>query len=193
MRKGIDSLCSVVRSDLGLPSGTKWASCNVGATKPEECGGYFAWGETVEKNDYDWETYAYCDGDEDSCHDLGSDIAGTKYDVAHVKWGGNWRMPTFEQIRELLDNCPTEWIEINGVKGCKFSSKINGNSIFLPAAGRRYVSDLFNAGSYGFYWFSTQYLSYSSGAHGLYFCSGGTGWHHGYRRNGRSVRPVVRN
>ena len=77
--------------DLGLPSGTKWASFNMGADKPEESGYYYAWGEIDEDVLFKWEEYTHCDGDEDSCHDLGSDIAGTKYDAAHVKWGGNWR------------------------------------------------------------------------------------------------------
>ena len=84
--------------DLGLPSGTKWASCNVGATKPEEYGGYYSWGETEEKETYDWSTYIHCDGSSSTCHDLGSDISGTEYDVAHVKWGGKWCMPTLDDI-----------------------------------------------------------------------------------------------
>lgn len=177
--------------DLGLPSGTKWASCNVGASKPEECGGYFAWGETEEKDIYDWSTYKHCD-DWASCDDLGSDIAGTKYDVAHMKWGGNWRMPTFEQIEELLDNCDTEQTEINSVRGRKFTSKINGYSIFLPAAGGRYGSDLSGAGSNGGYWSSTQYPSNSNNAYGLAVNLGYAGWFHTGRHFGYIVRPVSR-
>ena len=88
--------------DLGLPSGTKWASCNVGATKPEAYGCYFAWGETTEKEALDWATYIHCDGSKDICHDLGESISGTEYDVANMKWGGNWQMPTLEQLEELL-------------------------------------------------------------------------------------------
>ncbi|MBQ2195316.1 MAG: hypothetical protein II407_00065, partial [Prevotella sp.] len=101
--------------DLGLPSGTKWASFNVGATKPEEYGGYYAWGETEEKERYDWDTYIHCDGASNTCHDLGSDISGTQYDIAHVKWGGNWCMPTYEDFEELNDNCTSEWTTLNGV------------------------------------------------------------------------------
>ena len=119
--------------DLGLPSGTKWAACNVGATKPEEYGGYYAWGETEEKEFYDKSTYKFYQDDE--YVNIGEDISGTEYDVAHVKWGGNWYMPTWEEFRELINNCKIEWTTFNGVNGEKFTSKINGNSIFLPAAG----------------------------------------------------------
>lgn len=86
--------------DLGLPSGTKWASCNVGATKPEEPGGYYAWGETEEKDYYAPSTYIHCDGAYNPLfYDLGSDISGTEYDVAHVKWGGKWCMPTWDDFK----------------------------------------------------------------------------------------------
>ena len=156
--------------DLDLPSGTKWASCNVGATKPEEYGGYYAWGETEEK-----------------------DISGTKYDVAHVKWGGNWCMPTKDDIKELLDNCTYEWTTLNGVNGRKFTSNINGNSIFLPAAGYRWYGALRIAGEDGYYWLSTQYPDGSSYAYSLYFESYGAYWSDGDRYCGQSVRPVVRN
>ena len=84
----------VVAVDLGLPSGTKWANMNVGATKPEEFGGCYAWGEAKEKSANNWANYVHCDGTEKTCHNLGEDISGTKYDVAHVKWGGDWKMPT---------------------------------------------------------------------------------------------------
>ena len=86
--------------DLGLPSGTKWACCNVGATKPEDYGGYYAWGETETKYDYSWVTYSHCDRSQSTCYNLGSSICGTKYDVAHVKWGGNCQMPTYDQCVE---------------------------------------------------------------------------------------------
>ena len=139
--------------DLGLPSGTKWASCNMGATKPEEYGGYYAWGETEEKEVYDWSTYKYYqDG---SFVSLGSDISGTEYDVAHVKWGRKWCMPTLDDIKELLDNCTSEWTTFNNVNGRKFTSKINGNSIFLPAAGSRWGGDPNHPVVRGYYWSST--------------------------------------
>jgi uncharacterized protein (TIGR02145 family) len=180
-----------------LPSRTKWASCNVGATKPEEYGGYYAWGETEEKEVYDWSTYTHCDGSSSTCHDLGSDISGTEYDVAHVKWGGNWVMPTLDDIKELFDNCTAEWTTLNGVNGRKLTSNINGNSIFLPAAGWRYRRDdyLINAGLDCYYWSSTQSPSDSGYAFGLDFYKGDAHWDifDLSRRNGQSVRPVVRN
>ena len=179
--------------DLGLPSGTKWACSNVGATKPEEYGGYYAWGETEEKEVYNWSTYIHCDGSSSTCHDLGSDISGTEYDVAHVKWGGNWCMPTKDDIQELLDNCTREWTTLNGVNGRKFISKINGNSIFLPAAGVRWGGGLRDAGGDGYYWSSTQDPDYSYIACRLYFYSRGAYWESDSRDNGQSVRPVARN
>jgi hypothetical protein len=94
--------------DLGLPSGTKWACCNIGASNPEESGGFYAWGETTNKNDFSWATYIHCDGSYDTCHDLGADIAGMSYDVAHEKWGDKWQMPSSEQINELIKNCTSK-------------------------------------------------------------------------------------
>ena len=180
-----------VAVDLGLPSGTKWATCNVGASKPEEYGGYYAWGETEEKEVYSQDAYMYYKNGE--YVNLGSDISGTKYDVAHVKWGGNWCMPTKDDIKELLDNCTYEWTTLNGVNGRKFTSNINGNSIFLPAAGYRWYGALRIAGEDGYYWLSTQYPDGSSYAYSLYFESYGAYWSDGDRYCGQSVRPVVRN
>ena len=177
--------------DLGLPSGTKWASCNVGATKPEEYGGYYAWGETEEKEVYDESTYKYYQNGK--YVNIGSDISGTKYDVAHVKWGGNWCMPTLDDINELLDNCTSEWTTLNGVKGRKFTSNINGNSIFLPAAGGRWYGGRYYAGESGHYWSSTQLPDGSDYVYGLGFRSGNANWGNYGRDGGQSVRPVVRN
>ena len=183
--------------DLGLPSGTKWATCNVGASKPEEYGGYYAWGETEEKEVYDESTYKYYQNatyDQNGKYvNLGSDISGTEYDVAHVKWGGNWCMPTVDDIKELLDNCTSEWTTLNGVNGKKFISKNNGNSIFLPAAGDRSGGGLYVAGETGFYWSSTQCPDNSYYAFYLSFGSGNAGRNGYYRYFGQSVRPVVRN
>ena len=176
--------------DLGLPSGTKWACCNVGADKPEDYGGHYAWDETEEKDYYDESTYKYYQNN--SYVSLGSDISGTEYDVAHVKWGGNWVMPTLDDINELLDNCRIVWTTLNGVNGQRFTSNINNNSIFLPAAGYRLGGDLYIAGSYGDYWSSTQRPGGSSSACDLYFGSGGAGWYYYSRYRGYSVRPVLR-
>ena len=188
--------------DLGLPTGTKWASCNVGATKPEEYGGYYAWGETEEKKIYDWGTYAHYDRSLFTCRYLDNDIAGTKYDVAHVKWGGNWRMPTVEDFQDLFCFCQRKWTTLNGVNGRKFTSRINGNSIFLPAAGLIWSSDIDDVGCEGWYWSSSQRQFKSACAYALNFDSeyadgrnliGGRyeGWNdYGNRCEGLSVRPV---
>lgn len=179
--------------DLGLPSGTKWACCNVDADHPENqsptyYGGYYAWGELDGNKDYyDWSTYIYYD---ESDFELDSDIAGTQFDVAHMKWGGSWVMPSLDQIEELFDNCTYKWTSINGVNGGLFTSKANGGTIFLPAAGRRWQDHLYTAGSSGNYWASTQHPWDSDYAFDLYFDSGTSGWLYYYRYNGRPVRPV---
>lgn len=140
--------------DLGLPSGTLWASFNVGATKPEEVGGYYAWGETETKERYSWSNYIHCDGTKETCHDIGADIAGTEYDVAHVKWGGDWTMPTKSQINELIHNCTSQWTTLNGVNGCLITGP-NMHTIFLPAGGYGVGSQIYKPGIYGLYKGST--------------------------------------
>ena len=179
--------------DLGLPSGTKWASCNVGATRPEEYGGYYAWGETEEKEIYNDSTYKYYQNGD--YVNIGTDISGTEYDVAHVKWGDKWCMPTSDDFTELIDNCTSELTTYNGVNGCKFTSKINGNSIFLPAAGNRLDGDLNIPGELGDYLSSTQVSTHPhpNFVYFFYFYSGHTHWSFNNRHSGQSVRPVVRN
>ena len=178
--------------DLGLPSGTKWACCNVGATKPEGDGDYYAWGETTTKSDYSWSTYKHCDGSSSSCHDLGSSICGTQYDVAHVKWGGPWQLPTLDQIKELLDKCNKGvWTTQNGVEGRKFTGP-NGGSIFLPAAGCRYGTVLDSRGTGGYYWSGAQSTSGGDDAYYLFFSSVNADWGNLNRGYGPSVRPVAR-
>ncbi len=120
--------------DLGLPSGTKWACCNVDATAPESYGGYYAWGETAEKDDYSWSTYIHSGGSEGTCHNLGTSINGTQYDVAHAKWGDTWYMPSRAQSKELFINTSYVQTSMNGVKGVLFTGS-NGNSIFVPDGG----------------------------------------------------------
>ena len=182
--------------DLGLPSGTMWANMNVGAEKSEDYGDYFAWGETEPKEVYNWDTYQYGSSEND-VEDIGSDIAGTAYDAATANWGTPWRMPSVDQIKELLENCSYEWTTLNGVKGGKFTSKKNGNSIFLPAAGYRWYGEFDYVGTYGYYWSSTLYESDPFDACYLYFDSGNAYWsNYGYgvyRDSGRSVRPVRKN
>ena len=179
--------------DLGLPSGTLWACCNVDAKKPEDYGGYYAWGETSTKScEYSWDTYKHCDGTRESCHNLGSSICGTQYDVAHVKWGGSWLMPTEEQILELLDKCNKgEWMTQNGVKGRKFIGP-NGGSIFLPAAGYHWGIGLGYVGGDGHYWLGTQDTEYEDYAYGLNFGSDGADRNYFNRYVGLSVRPIAR-
>lgn len=150
--------------DLGLPSGTMWASCNVGAKAPEELGDYFAWGETETKQSFKRDEYLHIKPNQENVMalkrvftDLGKDIAGTKYDVATAKWGENWKMPTLIQVQELEQNCTWEWATINGTNGYKITSKKNGNSIFLPAAGSKASQRTSNINFYGLYWTSNMY------------------------------------
>lgn len=141
--------------DLGLPSGTKWANKNIGAIRPEDVGSYFAWGEIKEKEHYNWATYNHCNGTDDGCFNLGNTISGTEYDVAHVRLGGLWRIPSFEQITELVNNCLFEWIFVNNTPGGLFTSIYNDQSIFLPAAGLRHNSESGCFHSDGRYWSCT--------------------------------------
>ena len=174
--------------DLGLPSGTKWACCNVGASKPEDYGSYFAWGETTTKEEYSWTTYIHCDGSYDTCHDLGTDIAGMQYDAATANWKAPWRMPTNEQCQELLEKCTSEWTTQNGVDGRKFTGP-NGGTIFLPAAGGVWDGKLYYVGSSGYYWSSAPRGEGGGGALG--FDSGSASWnYYVHRYRGPSVRPV---
>ena len=171
--------------DLGLPSGLKWATCNVGADSPEAYGDYFAWGETSAKEEYTEENSITYDKQM-------NDISGNEqYDAATANWGGPWRMPTDEELQELIDNCEWEWTAQNSVNGYKVTSKTNGNSIFLPAAGYRSGSSLDCAGSYGNYWSSSPNESSSISACFLGFDSSGYGMLNDYRHFGTSVRPVI--
>ncbi|MBP7984549.1 MAG: hypothetical protein KAZ28_02790 [Bacteroidaceae bacterium] len=184
--KSISHVTSGLTIDLGLS--VKWASHNVGANSPEEYGGYYAWGETEEKSKYTEDTYKWYNNG--SYTDIGSEISGTEYDVAHVKWGGNWRIPSKEEIRELVENCRCEKVTYKGVKGSKFISKKNGNSIFLPAAGARYGTKVDYSGTNGNYWSGTLYPDGSNNAYDLY-CNGyHAHWNVYDRYIGFSVRPV---
>lgn len=150
--------------DLGLPSGVKWAGWNVGATRPEEYGGYYAWGETEEKSEYSFETYKYkvkyYYGHSPNdwwwyYEDFGYNISGTSHDVATVKWGGGARMPTQEEIKELSENCYWEDGHLNNVEG-DFVIGPNGNSIFLPFANYRVGTGFSSEGVInGHYWSGT--------------------------------------
>lgn len=181
--------------DMGLPSGTKWACCNVGASKPEEDGGYYAWGE-IEEKDYQYGlgySFRYEDEYGNSYYEyIGDDIAGTEYDVAHMKWGSSWRMPSNDQIKEMCNSCV--WIpsDINGIYGHYVAGQ-NRNSIFLPLTGHDVGS---GHGTRGYYWSSTFYpSSRMDDAYCLYFEEHGWTWNNyneylGSRFYGFSVRPV---
>lgn len=174
--------------DLGLS--VKWASCNVGATSPEDYGGYYAWGETEEKESYTKDTYAYYDAETGEYTGMGDDIAGTDHDVAHVKWGGNWRMPSKDEIQELVSDCTWTAATQNGVAGYTVTGS-NGNSIFLPLAGYRYGTNKNSMGSYGRYWSSTANEYYTSSTYYAYFYSGGINIGSSPRYYGQVVRPVA--
>ena len=188
--------------DLGLPSGLRWASCNVGATAAEGYGDYYAWGETAPKTDYSWATYKHANGAEnkltkyctdtsygDNCFTDDKTTLEPEDDAATVNWGEEWRMPTDAEWTELREQCTWTWTTLNGVYGCQVTSKTNSNSIFLPAAGYRYGTDLNNVGSYGDYWSSSLYV-FPEYAWFIYFNSDGINRGRNPRRIGQSVRPV---
>lgn len=137
--------------DLGLPSGTKWACCNVGASAPEKYGVYYAWGETSEKDEYTKKNYIHYDFDTGYAN-IGTDISGTQYDAATVNWGAPWCMPSLDLFNELISSTTKESIKYKGVRGCRFVGT-NGQVIFLPFAGDR--NYILNSTSGGFYWSST--------------------------------------
>ena len=188
--------------DLGLPSGTLWATCNVGASTPEGYGNYYAWGETSTKGTYNWSTYRYADGDDNRltkyCNK--SDYGNNGFtdnlttlqsgDDPATSWGSGWRTPTKAQWEELLANTTNEWTTRNGKSGRLFTSKKNGQTLFLPAAGHRYRSSLYYAGSYGRYWSSSLYTDTPDDAWLLNFASDNCYMNNDYRSSGRSVRPV---
>ncbi len=171
--------------DLGLPSGLKWATCNLGAHKPEGYGNYYAWGEISLKAEYYW----------DNCVTYGeqmSDISGdAKYDAATANWGESWRMPTIKEMEELILNCTWEFIYQNGTKGCKVIGP-NGKCIFLPTSGFRDGLSFGYDGYDGYYWGSTPYDNGGNDdcACTLYFHESYLGVEQYGRSYGFTVRPV---
>lgn len=167
--------------DLGLS--VKWATCNVGANKPEDYGNYYAWGETSTKS-------SYTESNSKTYGKQMYDIKGnSQYDAARANWGGSWRLPTKTECQELVDRCTWKWTTQNGVNGYKVTGP-NGNSIFLSAAGRRYESSLYGAGELGYYWSSTPIDGYDNNASYIFFNSVNTYMNNYNRYYGRSVRPV---
>jgi len=179
----------------------------VGAISPEGHGTFYAWGETKGKEEYDWITYIHCDGSMETCHDIGSDIAGSENDVAHVLWGSFWVMPTQDQILELTNKCTCTWTRRNDVNGNLFKGP-NGCSIFLPESDfwrrghdgsdvtdgnnddlKRETDELPSA---GYYWSSTLNPSDSNSSSYLLFSYGNVypdGYN--YRCTGLTIRPVI--
>ena len=193
--------------DLGLPSGTLWATCNVGANTPEGYGDYFAWGETQPKTTYNWSTYRYCNGDYDYdqltkyCNNSSYGYNGftdnltvlqTNDDAATANWGSGWCMPTRAQWEELYQNTSNTWTARNDVIGRLFTAS-NGHTLFLPAAGYRWYDELRYAGGSGYYWSSSLITDNPGFARYFYFNSGDYGMGNGYRSIGRSVRAVREN
>ena len=200
--------------DLGLPSGTLWATCNVGANSPEEYGDYFAWGETQPKSNYSWATYKYCKGSSNTltryCYQSDYGYNGftdtltellPEDDAATANWGENWQTPSLAQIQELFDSeyTTSAYTTQNGVKGRKITSNINGYSIFLPAAGYRH-GDNFRHGenprhtdiydNYGDYWTRSFAMTEPIRAHFMRFTKSVVAWNGEYRFPGHTVRPV---
>jgi hypothetical protein len=205
-RSSIGSVDGHEYVDLALPSGTLWATCNVGAETPEESGVHFAWGEILPKSMYDWQTYKY-GHDVDkmtkycSISSFGNEgfvdalnVLQPSDDAAAVHWGEHWRMPTIEQWSELLktDLCTWTWVdESTGRVGFVVTSKKNGQSIFLPAAGLCRGNGLYNDGDYGYYWSSSLDTNIPNDAWRLDFYSDHMCENNYGRHFGRSVRPVV--
>ena len=182
--------------DLGLS--VKWATCNVGASSPEEYGDYYAWGETETKSIYNWSTYQwgssssvikYCTNSKFGPVDDKKGLEPSD-DVAQVKWGGNWRMPTRDEQDELREKCTWTWTTQDGTNGYTVTSKKNGNSIFLPAAGYRYDSSLNSAGSHGYYWSSSICTRQPDVAYSIREYKTYVDWDYYNRYIGYSVRPV---
>ena len=198
---------NAVAVDLGLPSGTKWANMNVGAEKPEDYGLFFAWGETKgytsdtsDGRSFDWASYKWCNGSNNTqtkyCTDASYGTVDNKTildledDAAYVNWGEQWRMPTIDEIQELLDNTTAERTTVNSVYGCKFTAS-NGNFIFLPAAGSRRDTSVFGQTVGGCYWSSS--LNKSDIACSILIDSEDQFTWINYLYFGFTVRPVLRN
>lgn len=188
--------------DLGLPSGTLWATHNVGASSPEEYGDYFAWGETEPKDNYSWSTYKWAKGGYRSltkyCTDISygyNDFVDRKVeldpedDAAYVNWGPSWRMPTREQYMELCTECTRTFTQMNGVKGFLLTGP-NGTTLFFPAAGCRIDGSLENAESSGNYWTRMLYPSKPYYSYDVNFHPESVGYGAFYRCEGLPIRPV---
>ena len=184
--------------DLALPSGTLWATCNVGAEKPEEQGYHVAWGEVAEKDTCGWGNYKWCEGTLDTMNKYcveskrgtvdGLSELEPEDDAAIAFWGNEWKTPTMDQLLELSDStlCTWTWTTLNEVPGYQVTSKKNGKSLFLPAAG--YIGDkAIEVGEDGYYWSTTLY---DEGAFIVGFDANQLYKNGSYRCYGQSVRAV---
>lgn len=167
--------------DLGLS--VKWATCNIGASVPEEYGNYYAWGEKTTKDSYDW---ANSITDEKEMLDFAGD---PEYDVAAAECGGSVRMPTKDECEELVYGCTWTETTQNGVFGMLVTGS-NGNSIFLPASGYYFGSQLLYTGQAGYFWSSTPYESDNYHAYHFAFYDKNSWYFYNYRGNGYPIRPV---
>lgn len=169
--------------DLGLPSGTLWSVCNMGADKPEEFGEYYAWGETSTKSSYNWNTYS-----------IGSELDSLPtldeaHDAAASSWGYGWRMPSREDFDEIVTYCTMTWTTRSGVNGYLVTGT-NGNTMFLPASGGRGDGNIYESGSCGFYWLNSVYTDDTQFAWGFLFDANSFSETSYYRMYGQSIRPV---
>lgn len=191
--------------DLGLPSGTKWATCNVGATTPTESGDFFAWGETQPKEVYSWATYKWCNGSRraltkyctEKKHGIvdNKTLLDAKDDAATANWGENWCMPSKENFEELLKNCRWVWTDNyngTGISGRIGTSKKNGNTIFLPATGYKRNNTLYYVGECGYYSSASGYENTSNIAYNILTGNTGIDWNVNNRFFGQSVRAVLK-
>lgn len=178
--------------DLGLS--VKWADCNVGATTPGECGSYFSWGESAVKTDYSENTTKWFNVSYSSLKSQGViDSTGTltaAYDAATQNWGSKWRMPTYSELDELMTKCTWTWTAIDSIKGFQVKGP-NGKSIFLPAAGGLYSTELHDVNNYGFYWSSAAYDNLNNASY-LAFSSTRPGVFSDCRFYGFTVRAVLK-
>ena len=177
--------------DLGLS--VKWATCNIGAENPEDFGDYFAWGETKPKKKYSESTYEHCIKKFLSCEyiDIGEDIAGTKFDAARANWGDSWRLPTKSELDELKNKCVWTWTT-QGDHGGYEVTGLNGNSIFLPAAGTRDGESVFNVGVLGSFWSANSNKNKRKYACNICIGKGSSSWVYekSWRSIGENIRPV---
>ena len=181
--------------DLGLPSGTLWATCNVGAVNPTDYGDYFAWGETEPKDCYNWSTYKFYDQTGCYKYDIEQQELEVEDDAAAVNWGSSWRMPSVSKIDELYRYTTHTWTNINGINGMLITGT-NGNSIFLPAAGER--KNTLSWDGICYYWANQVRISMDFDSNDAWYLEAqSTGEIHQncymYRYIGLPVRPIIEN